>query len=127
MPGADRGATFIVTLPLDAAVPAQPCVEPSGAAASIRPHRVLVVDDNADVADTLAETLRISQHEVEVAYHGRAALQLAREFKPDVVICDIGLPEMSGYDVARAFRADPQLSALRLVALTGYPSGRCPG
>jgi CheY-like chemotaxis protein len=83
-------------------------------------RRVLVVDDNRDAADTLQDILLLGGHRVEVAYDGLAGLEVAREFKPDVVICDIGLPGMDGYQVAKAFRADPSLRSTFLVALSGY-------
>ena len=80
---------------------------------------VLVVDDNEDAADSLAHWLRHSGHQVEVAYSGLSALACVRSFQPDVVVCDLGLPEITGYDVARAVRRDMQ-RPIRLVALTGY-------
>jgi CheY-like chemotaxis protein len=79
---------------------------------------VLVVDDNEAAADALANWLRLSGHRVEVAYSGLKALECVRSLDPDVVICDLGLPEITGYDVARAVRQDAR--AIRLVALTGY-------
>jgi two-component system CheB/CheR fusion protein len=92
------------------------------ATASTRPvpKRVLVVDDNADAAESLADVLQLDGHRVEVARDGRAAIARARELRPDVVLCDIGLPDLDGYAVARAIRADPALRATRLVALSGY-------
>jgi CheY-like chemotaxis protein len=80
---------------------------------------VLVVDDNKDAADSLAQWLRHSGHKVEVAYSGLKALDCVRALNPDVVICDLGLPEITGYEVARAVRRDAT-RAVRLVALTGY-------
>jgi CheY-like chemotaxis protein len=79
---------------------------------------ILVVDDNEDAADSLAQWLRRSGHHVEVAYSGLTALACVRSFQPDVVVCDLGLPEITGYDVARAVRRDSR--AIRLVALSGY-------
>jgi two-component system CheB/CheR fusion protein len=92
------------------------------ATASTRPvpKRVLVVDDNADAAESLADVLQLDGHRVEVARDGRAAIARARELRPDVVLCDVGLPDLDGYAVARAIRADPALRATRLVALSGY-------
>jgi CheY-like chemotaxis protein len=84
-------------------------------------HHVLVVDDNRDSADSLAEILRILGYEVTVAYSGEEALQHARSFPPDAVLCDIRMPGgMDGYDVARTFRAEQQLQGSQLVAVTGY-------
>jgi PAS domain S-box-containing protein len=82
--------------------------------------RVLVIDDNEDVADTLADVLRVLGHEVRVANDGISGIAVARTFHPDVVICDIGLPGMDGYEVARRMRADEALSGVMLVALSGY-------
>ena len=85
-------------------------------------HRVLVIEDNLDAAETLREMLLMWDHEVEVAHDGREGLEKARAFRPDVVLCDIGLPVMDGYEVARALRADPALASAFLVAVTGYAS-----
>ncbi len=81
---------------------------------------MLVVEDNQDAADTLCECLGLTGHRVEVAYDGKEGLAKAREFRPEVVLCDIGLPEVDGFEVARALRQDSTLSAAFLVALTGY-------
>jgi CheY-like chemotaxis protein len=85
-----------------------------------RPTRVLVVDDNQDAADSLAVFLRLTGHEVRTAADGPAALEAAREFRPDGVILDIGLPGLDGCEVARRLRQDPDLAGALLVALTGY-------
>ena len=85
------------------------------------PRRCLVIEDNADAAESMALLLRLSGHEAEMALDGSAGLETARRFCPDVVLCDIGLPgELDGYGVARAFRADPDLCRAFLIALTGY-------
>jgi two-component system CheB/CheR fusion protein len=81
---------------------------------------VLVVEDDHHIAYGLALALQIDGHEVAVAYDGPGAIEKARAFAPEVVLCDIGLPGMDGYAVARAFRADPALRAVTLIALTGY-------
>jgi two-component system CheB/CheR fusion protein len=102
--------------PLSRALP------PLGGAREIsdRTRRILLIEDNVDAAETLKVALDIAGHEVEVAHDGRAGVELAREFCPDVVLCDIGLPEMDGYAVARTLRSDPAFAATALVALTGY-------
>jgi CheY-like chemotaxis protein len=82
-------------------------------------QRVLVVDDNEDAADVLAQQLRHSGHEVDVAYNGMCALARVRAKPPDVVLCDLGLPELSGFDFARAIRRE-HAQAIRLVAISGY-------
>lgn len=81
-------------------------------------RRVLVVDDNRDAADSMAQLLELLGHVTDVAYDGPSALEKARATRPDVVLCDLGLPGMSGFDVARALRAER--TDARLVALTGY-------
>ena len=120
--GQGRGSEFIVRLPLrqepeivDAAsIPAE---EPHKAGT---PRRVLVVDDNQDAAHALRLLLQTDGHEVMVAADGAAGLALAREHRPDVVLLDIGLPTLSGYEIATRIRADPALKGTVLVAVTGY-------
>jgi CheY-like chemotaxis protein len=85
-----------------------------------RPLRVLVIEDNSDAAETLGDLLRLFGHEAEVALSGPAGLDVARNLRPDVVLCDIGLPGMDGYSVADSLRSEPATQATRLVALTGY-------
>ena len=84
-------------------------------------HRVLVVDDNRDAATSLVRLLtRVWGQDVKVAHDGNAAISIAGDFLPELVLLDIGLPGMSGYDVARDLRGRPELGATRLVALTGW-------
>ena len=87
---------------------------------SARPCRVLVVDDNADAAGTLAMLLELHGHETREAADGPAALASAAEFQPHMILLDIGLPGMDGYEVARRLRASSTTRAATLVALTGY-------
>jgi CheY-like chemotaxis protein len=82
--------------------------------------RVLVIEDNRDAAETLCDLLVLFGHQTEIAHSGTDGLDLARRRRPDVVLCDIGLPEMDGYAVARELRADPLTAPIHLVALTGY-------
>lgn len=83
------------------------------------PRRVLVVDDNLDSADTMAELVRIWGYEVRTAHDGPAALECARSFRPNVVLLDVGLPGMDGYELARRLRAEGLAGDL-LVSVTGY-------
>jgi two-component system, chemotaxis family, CheB/CheR fusion protein len=83
-------------------------------------HRVLVVDDNSDTTDTMAELARSWGYEVKVAQDGPTAIQVASKFLPDVALLDIGLPGMNGYELARQMRQLPGVEAVRLVAITGY-------
>jgi two-component system CheB/CheR fusion protein len=115
--GLGQGAAFVVRLPLaidDAVAP-----RPAATAGKVR-RRVLIIEDNVDAADSLRDILAFDEHEVEVAYNGPQGIAKAQEFRPDVVFCDIGLPSMDGYEVARAFRADDALRGAFLVALSGY-------
>ena len=82
--------------------------------------RILVVDDNADAADSLAMLLQLEEHETVTAYSGPEAIETARRIKPHAVFLDIGLPGMSGYDVARQLRSRPEGQGLRIYAMTGY-------
>lgn len=116
--GPGAGSELLVELPLAAEAPRTAPV-PAAPAGAAGPRRVLVVDDNVDAAETLAELLRHAGHEVAVAHDGPAALAAARADPPDVVLCDIGLPGMSGYDVARALRRE-RGPGLLLVAISGY-------
>jgi CheY-like chemotaxis protein len=83
-------------------------------------RRVLIVDDNRDLAETAAALLSASGHDVRTAYDGVAAVATAIEYQPDVVLLDIGLPGMSGYEVAERLRASDPRHAMLLVAMTGY-------
>ncbi len=87
-----------------------------------RPLKIVVVEDNRDVAEMLKLTLEVAGHDVAVAHAGPDALAAVRAHAPHVVLCDLGLPGMSGFDVARTLKADPAAREVRVVALTG--SGR---
>ncbi len=118
-PGPGRGATFCVTLPLvEAPAVAEPAV--GARRRGLRPLSVLVIDDNVDLANTMRDLLRFDVERVEAEHSGAAALDTIRRLMPDVVICDIGMPEKDGYAIAREVRADPALARVRLIALTGY-------
>ncbi len=118
--GKDRGAEFTIRLPRVTAPvsPAAPGAEWLGPVT--QPMRVLVVDDNADAAKVLADLLSALRHEATFAVDGPSALQVAARFRPDVALIDLGLPVMDGYELARRFAADPDLRAIRVIALTGY-------
>jgi signal transduction histidine kinase/ActR/RegA family two-component response regulator len=114
-PGAGRGSTFKISLP--AIEP--PAGAKSAKSATVRtPLRVLIVDDNEDAADSLAMLLAIDGHTAQAVYAGEAAIELAPSFNADLILLDIGLPSMDGYEVARRLRAAGINSML--VALTGY-------
>jgi two-component system CheB/CheR fusion protein len=115
--GLGHGAAFTLRLPLDTSSVAAPFIR---ARVEGGPRRVLLIEDNVDAADSLGEALELGSYVVEVAYSGPRGIEKAKAFQPDVVICDIGLPEVDGYEVARRMRADPELAHVALVALTGY-------
>jgi PAS domain S-box-containing protein len=121
--GPGRGSEFVVRLPrLDGLPPRM--ATPSGRVASIAqsatPRRVLVVDDSPDSAESMAAVLRLCGHEVRAALNGPGAIALARHFRPEVALLDIGIPGMTGYEVAAALRELPGMEALVLIAMTGY-------
>ena len=119
--GPGKGSEFTVRLPLVKRTRQQKPPEPSGIRETATTHcKVLVVDDNEDSADSLATLLRMLGHDARVAYDGATAVQTAREFVPEIAILDIGLPKMSGYDLATLLREEPWASELVLVALTGW-------
>ncbi|MGA2344192.1 MAG: ATP-binding protein, partial [Steroidobacteraceae bacterium] len=115
-PGPGRGSTFEIRLPLAKHEDEQE----REAAVSAPAARILVVDDNADAAHSLKLLLELDGHEVEAALSSADALARMHAFKPQVVLLDIGLPQMDGYEVARRIRAAPELAGVRLIALTGY-------
>ena len=92
----------------------------------IRGVRILLVDDYGDVGAMLSEVLRAKGYDTRIAYDGPAAIEIAKGFKPDVALLDIGLPGMSGYELARRLKALPGLERIRLVALTGYGQDAAP-
>ena len=117
--GLGQGSEFIVRLP--ALSPARESIGPIETAKQpAQTSRVLVVDDNVDVADMLVVMLQMFGHEVQAAYSGQTALETAVEYQPDVVLLDIGLPDMDGYEVARRLRRQPQTKDVWLIAMTGY-------
>ncbi|HEX4457807.1 MAG TPA: ATP-binding protein, partial [Polyangia bacterium] len=131
--GVDRGSEFRVELPAIDPTLAQPAersrghrVERPTGRADAAQARLLVVDDNADAAELLAETLELLGYEAHRAHDGPSALQLATTVKPTMALLDIGLPVMDGYELARRLRAMHGLEHIKLVAVTGYgqPSDR---
>jgi PAS domain S-box-containing protein len=120
--GPGRGSEFAVHLPLpaDAGGAGEPAPDAAAASLPRRGRRVLVADDNQDAADSLGMILELAGHEVRVAHGGRKALEIAAGFHPDVVLLDIGMPDLNGYEAARALRAAPGGADLELIALTGW-------
>ncbi len=119
--GPGQGSEFVVRLPALAGSTAAPAGEESAGGEWVgAPCRVLVVDDNQDAADSLAMLLRLDGHEVHTAHDGPSALEVAREFLPRVVLLDLGLPGLDGYQVARRLREGPDTRDVFLVAVSGY-------
>jgi PAS domain S-box-containing protein len=116
-PGVGQGAAFVITLPLAVPVERSHAGNGDGSTESLA---VLIVKDNADAAATLADVLRLDGHAVEVAATGSEGIEAATTRVPRVLICDIGLPDMSGHDVIRAIRESPSGRGIFAVALTGY-------
>ena len=122
-PGIGEGAVFIIRLPaLPSGVDEAPANlrELERKPAAQHPARVLVVEDNADSAESLEMLLAVLGHEVRIVQDGMAALEAARANMPDIMLIDIGLPGMDGYEIARSIRGEVSLRHLVLVALTGY-------
>ena len=121
--GPGCGSEFVVRLPVAAAreTVAGPLVEDRVPAAEARTaKRILVVEDNADAAEMLRILLSLRGHEIEVANDGAAALEAARRFRPGVIVCDIGLPHMNGYELAQQLRVLADDAPPTLIALSGY-------
>jgi signal transduction histidine kinase/CheY-like chemotaxis protein len=115
--GAGQGAEFVINLPL---VESRATGLAAGGTGVAERRRILLIEDNVDAAATLCDVLELNGHQVEVAHTGEDGLRKARSLVPDVILCDIGLPGMDGYAVARAVRADSTLRRALLVATTGY-------
>lgn len=118
--GVGRGSVFTVRLPLLPSGKSAETVEAESPAAARAPNRILVIDDDRDVADSLVILLEMLGATVEVAYSGEAGLARLQAFRPDVVLVDIGLPGIDGYETARRIRALAEGRPIRLVALTGW-------
>jgi PAS domain S-box-containing protein len=116
--GPERGTEFVVRLPR-ASSPGEPANASPGRSRA-RPRRILVIEDNVDAAQMLAEVLELSGHNVRIAHDGREGIAAAQEMWPEIVFCDLGLPGLTGYEVARSLRGDQRLRATALVALSGY-------
>jgi CheY-like chemotaxis protein len=118
--GTDRGSTFRVRLPRVQQDSRETEPDPSASAEAAVSKRVLIADDNLDAAESLQLWLQFAGHDVQIAANGMEALKIAAEFKPDVALLDLGMPGLSGFDVARRIREAPWGSGIVLVALTGW-------
>jgi CheY-like chemotaxis protein len=120
--GRGKGSTFEVRLPVSGPPPAadKPAKVAVAVAPGARKTRVLVVDDNKDIRESTCELLAMAGFEVRSAATGYDALEMASRFGPSAILLDVGLPDLSGYDVARRLRQMPQFASTLLLALTGY-------
>jgi two-component system CheB/CheR fusion protein len=120
--GVGQGSEFVICLPCVRQTQAhtESNVDFESKGSQTPPTRILVADDNVDSADCLARLLKIAGHELRVAYDGPTALALATNFQPKVVLLDIGIPGLSGYDIARRLRENPETKNATLVAITGW-------
>jgi len=120
--GLGKGSEFVVRLPalLQVSPPGDAPAAAGAAPPELRPLRVLVVDDSEDTAEMMTALLEMDGHEIQVAHSGPAALETAAAFRPDVVLLDIGLPGLDGYQVAQRLREDPTLKDVTLIAASGY-------
>jgi PAS domain S-box-containing protein len=117
--GLGQGSEFIVKLPIVTRVAVTTPTAEAQARTPIR-SRVLVADDNQDAADSLAMLLEMAGHDVRVVHEGLSAVSVAHTFRPDTVLLDIGMPQLNGYEVARALRKEPWGAGITLIALTGW-------
>jgi CheY-like chemotaxis protein len=118
--GPGKGTEFVVRLPLATHEPASPGAESAAARSQVSASRILLVDDNEDACDSMAALLRMGGHEVQTAYDGVAGVLEAERYKPDVVLLDLGMPNLNGYDACRHIRAHPWGKGMILIALTGW-------
>jgi CheY-like chemotaxis protein len=120
--GPDKGTTFTVRLPLIANEPVigPPDVEPLPLTSTGTKQRILVVDDNRDSANSMAHMLRLTGNQVYTAFDGLEALRAAESYRPDVILMDVGMPKMNGYEAARRIREQEWGRGMVIIALTGW-------
>ena len=119
--GAGQGSEFVVRLPVLAEAPKPQTPEPAASELKTTPsRRILVVDDNEDSAESLTILLSLGGHETHTAHDGLEAIEAAEMFRPEVILLDIGLPKLNGFEVARKIREHPWGQTIMLVALTGW-------
>lgn len=117
-PGEGHGSTFEIQLPIETLVDRAPDTQHKQQDVALR--RILIVDDNRDAAITLGQLLTLNGHQVETTFTGADAIGSTQAFNPDIIFLDIGLPDITGYEVAMQLRALPQGAKVNLIALTGY-------
>jgi PAS domain S-box-containing protein len=121
-PGLSQGSEFVVRLPVSSETHAasKPGMYTPSSPPKHAGRRILVVDDNVDAATSVVKLLKLWGHDVQTAFSGPEALEMAGKFHPQIILLDIGMPGMSGYEVARQLRAQPEFQSLVITALTGY-------
>jgi two-component system CheB/CheR fusion protein len=126
-PGLGQGSEFVVRLPTSSLLSVRTPEpsrngdgQPDSHVSKPAPRRILIVDDNVDAAESLCMLLSLEGHDIRLAHDGLTALRMAETLQPEVVLLDIGLPRMDGYEVARRLRHRPEMEKALLVALTGY-------
>ncbi|MDR5883819.1 ATP-binding protein [Caballeronia sp. LZ032] len=120
--GKDKGSCFSIHLPANCRVvpPEVPARDALVIPSSIKTRRILVVDDNVDAADAMTALLALEGHEVRTVYSGEEAVEILGQYSPEVILLDLGLPGMSGLDVARHIRGTPSMKDVTLIAITGW-------
>jgi len=119
--GVDRGSEFVVRLPVLIEKHEAPSPHPTAAAPTeATARRILVVDDNHDAADTLSMLLQLTGHQTQLAFDGVEAVEAAKSFRPEVILMDLGMPKLNGFEAARQIRQQPWSKGMVLVALTGW-------
>ncbi|MDC8759059.1 response regulator [Janthinobacterium fluminis] len=121
--GPGKGSEFVIRLPVAAAETAAPAAPPDAAPAAAQPTRVLVVDDNRDAADSLQALFQMAGYDVATAYDGQAALAAVQAGMPQLIVMDLGMPGMDGYETARRIRQLPRAGRIMMIALTGWGQG----
>jgi CheY-like chemotaxis protein len=120
-PGVGKGSTFTIRVPQATSVAVESRTEePRSGAAPQQRRRVLIADDNVDAADTLSMMLQLKGHDVRVVHEGQQAVRVAAEFQPHVVLLDIGMPELDGYEACQKIREQHSTTRPVIVAVTGW-------
>jgi CheY-like chemotaxis protein/nitrogen-specific signal transduction histidine kinase len=118
--GPGKGSAFVLHMPLELIPVSSHKRAFSTANSNENKHRILIIEDNQDAAETIHMLLALDGHDMQIAYNGRDGLKMARQFRPGIVLCDVGLPNMDGYQVIREMRKDGLLSCVYAIAITGY-------
>ncbi|MGE4272738.1 MAG: response regulator [Desulfitobacterium sp.] len=118
--GVDKGTQCTIRLPIPATLENETKQKTDDGSLFDRSLRILVIDDIPDIAEILSSFLELLGYKNITSSNGAEGISRARDYKPDVIICDIGLPDMSGYEVARCIRSEIDLGNVRLIALSGY-------